>query len=181
MCSSQICWVNVVQAHCDGEVGCTKHHKVEDRQASLGLYFSGTPVYQFALQARKEALGHVSAAITKSLVIRSPKAQPTTLLLQKSTTTAKYENPTHVGTWVMSAAHIWLTPVAVSWRLASERFKPPTHSNTHPPAAPGSRPKHGCAANGAPPAPLALAVVRGQSAAGRGGVWGLTVCIPPTG
>jgi hypothetical protein len=39
-----------------------------------------------------------NAAITKSLGMRSPKAQPTTLRLYTSTTTAKYKNPTHVGT-----------------------------------------------------------------------------------
>ena len=46
-----------------------------------------------------------SAEITKSLVIRSPKAQPTTLRLYTSTTTARYKNPAKVGTQVMSATH----------------------------------------------------------------------------
>ena len=58
-----------------------------------------------------------SAEITKSAVIVAPNAQPTTLRLYTSVTTAKYKKPVQVGTKVMSATQSWLMSVATNWRL----------------------------------------------------------------
>lgn len=58
-----------------------------------------------------------SAERTRSAVICTPKAHPTTLRLQASVTTARYKNPSQVGTYVISATHSSLVSLATNTRL----------------------------------------------------------------
>ena len=58
-----------------------------------------------------------SACVTKSAVMRTPNAQPTTSRLNTSVTAARYKKPAHVGKYVMSATHNWLMSVATNLRL----------------------------------------------------------------
>ena len=59
----------------------------------------------------------LSAERTRSAVICTPKARPTTLRLQASVTTARYKKPSQVGMYVISATHNSLMSWATNTRL----------------------------------------------------------------
>ena len=56
------------------------------------------------------------ASLTSSVASELLKAQPTTLRLNKSRTTARYTQPAAVGRYVMSVAHLRLGASAVKLR-----------------------------------------------------------------